>query len=169
MEEKPFKIVQISSDRWQEFKELRLRALVQNPCAFDSSPEEESHLSEEVWRERLEDHHGFKVFAEKDGRLIAKMEVEWRDIKKVNFIAEVYGVFIEEHYRGQNLGKLLMDEVERVSRTHNIQKLWLDVVVTQQAAMKLYKKLGFREIGRMEKAIKVDGEYYDKLLMEKFI
>jgi len=162
-------VIQITQDRWQEYRELRLKALMDNPLAFDSSPKEEGQLSDEEWKEKLHEPNDFKVFVEDNGRLVAKMEVEWNMREKVRHIAEVYGVYIDPTYRGQGLGKMLMDEIERLAKDHGIEKLWLDVVVTQEPAKKLYRKLGFREIGRTEKSIKVDGKYYDKLLMEKLL
>lgn len=162
-------VVQITPERWIEYKELRLKALKDNPLAFDSSPEDEEQLSEEEWKEKLAEENDFKVFIEDNRRLIAKMEVEWDKRAKVRHIAEVYGVYIDPQYRGKGLGKMLMDAVEKLAPQHDIKKLWLDVVVTQAPAMGLYRKLGFREIGRTEMSIQVDGAYHDKLLMEKIL
>jgi ribosomal protein S18 acetylase RimI-like enzyme len=161
-------IIQISPDRWHEYKSIRLEALNDNPYAFDSSPDEEN-FTDEHWQEKLKEPNDFKIFAEDNGKLVAKMEVEWDMRKKIKHNAEIYGVYINPEYRGQGLGKLLMDEVEKVAKEHGITRLWLDVVVTQEAAMKLYRTSGFREIGRTEKSIQVDNTYYDKLLMEKLI
>lgn len=161
-------LIQITPDRWQEYKAIRLQALENNPLAFDSSPDEEN-FSEGVWKEKLEEANDFKVFVEDNGKLVAKMEVEWDSRKKVRHNAEVYGVYIDPAYRGKGLGIMLMNEVERLAKEHGIMRLWLDVVVTQEPAMALYRKLGFREIGKTEQSIKVDGQYHDKLLMEKLI
>ena len=162
-------VIQINPGRWQEYKELRLKSLRDNPLAFDSSPEEEEAFTDKEWQEKLEEDNGFKVFIEDNGKLVAKMEVEWDKRAKIRHIAEVYGVYIDTEYRGKGIGKLLMEEIERLAKHHNIEKLWLDVVVTQLPAMGLYRKLGFREIGQTHMSIKVNGEYHDKLLMEKLI
>ncbi len=162
-------VIQITPERWQEYKDLRLKALRDNPLAFDSSPEDEERLSEEEWKEKLEEENDFKIFIEDNGKLVAKMEVEWDKRAKVRHIAEVYGVYIDPDYRGKGLGSMLMNEIERLAPQHGIKKLWLDVVVTQAPAMGLYRKLGFREIGKTEMSIQVDGQYHDKLLMEKLL
>ena len=162
------KVIVLSTDRWKEYKEIRIQALNDNPFAFDSSPDEEEFTDEE-WKEKLEEPNDFKVFIENNGKLIGKMEVEWDQRRKIKHNAEVYGVYIAPEYRGKGLGKMLMDEVEKLAKEHGITRLWLDVVVTQKPAIGLYRKLGFREIGRTEKSLKTNGEYYDKLLMEKLL
>ena len=161
-------IIQLSPERWQEYKAIRIKALNDNPFAFDTSPEEED-FSDEEWEKKMKEPNEFKVFAEDNGRLVGKMEVEWDTRQKICHNAEVYGVYVDPKYRGQGLGKMLMEEVERVAKEHGITRLWLDVVVTQEPAMALYRKLGFREIGRTEKSLKANDIYYDKLLMEKLI
>lgn len=162
------KIIQLSPERWLDYKTIRLRSLNDNPFAFDSSADEENFTDIE-WKDKLESTNGFKVFVEDNGHLVGKMEVDWDERKKIRHNAEVYGVYIDPEYRGKGLGKMLMDEVEKLAREHEITRLWLDVVVTQKPAMALYRKLGFREIGRTEKSLKTNGEYYDKLLMEKLL
>ncbi|MDO8618450.1 MAG: GNAT family N-acetyltransferase [Candidatus Daviesbacteria bacterium] len=162
-------LVQISSDRWEEYKAIRLKALADNPYSFDASPDEELGLTDEEWKDRLSDPNAFRVFAQVDGKLVAKVEVDWKSSRKISHVAEVYGVYIDPEYRGQRLGGKLMTEIETLAKAHGIRKLWLDVVTTQEPAMSLYRSAGFREVGRLEQATYVNGQYYDKLLMEKLI
>jgi RimJ/RimL family protein N-acetyltransferase len=47
-----------------------------------------------------------------------------------------------------------------------VLKIKLAVVTGQEAAVKLYKSFGFRQIGIIEKELCVDGTYYDEYKME---
>jgi RimJ/RimL family protein N-acetyltransferase len=50
-----------------------------------------------------------------------------------------------------------------------IAKIKLAVNSEQQAAIKLYKKFGFEIVGKLEKELFVDGQYYDELMMERHL
>lgn len=46
-------VVTLSSDHWQQYRDIRLLALKSDPYAFGSSYEEEMNLTENDWRNRL--------------------------------------------------------------------------------------------------------------------
>jgi len=45
----------------------------------------------------------------------------------------------------------------------------LTVNPKQKAAVRLYKKYGFKIVGKLRKYLLVNGKFYDELVMEKFI
>ena len=49
-----------------------------------------------------------------------------------------------------------------------VEKLQLEVVADNQAAIALYQAMGFTAFGRETRALKYDGRYFDELLMVKF-
>lgn len=162
-------ITQISPDRWQEYKELRLESLRDFQIAFDSSYDEEATLTDQEWQEKFSDPNYFAIFAEDDGKLVGKMEVEWDPRRILRHIGELFGVYIKPEYQHHGIGSLLWEEVEKIAKTKGLEKFWLDVISTNEPAIHLYKKMGFEILCTREKAAKVDGMYYDKLLMEKFL
>lgn len=162
-------ITQLSPDRWKEYKELRLESLRDFPVSFDSSVDEEENLSDEQWQEKFSNPTNYIIFAEDDGKLVGKMEVEWDPRRNIKHIGEIFGVYIKPAYQGQGIGMRLWEEVEKIAKTKGIEKFWLDVISINESAIHLYKKMGFQTLCTREKAAKVDGVYYDKLLMEQFI
>jgi RimJ/RimL family protein N-acetyltransferase len=52
---------------------------------------------------------------------------------------------------------------------NGVIKIELTVNPVQKAAVRLYRKYGFKQAGRTKKALKIDGKYYDELFMEKFL
>ncbi|MBI2011554.1 hypothetical protein HYS91_02180 [Candidatus Daviesbacteria bacterium] len=47
-------IIKLNPNRWEEYKELRLQALKENPEAFGSTYEEAADKPDKEWKSRLE-------------------------------------------------------------------------------------------------------------------
>lgn len=50
-----------------------------------------------------------------------------------------------------------------------IRKMTLSVFSNNKNAIKLYKKVGFKVEGLCPKDVKINGRYYDSVLMYKFV
>jgi len=88
--------------------------------------------------------------------------------KKVNSHVATFGISIAKRYRGKGLGKLLMEKILiEAKRLSEIKIITLEVFAENQNAIKLYKKLGFNEYGRLPKGIKYKRRYIDNVLMYK--
>ena len=57
--------------------------------------------------------------------------------------AEILNLFVSEEYRGLGIGKKLMFNVFEVCKAENIQMLTLEVRVSNEYAIQMYKDLGF--------------------------
>jgi ribosomal protein S18 acetylase RimI-like enzyme len=159
-------IGRIDENRWVEARDLRLEALQKEPLAFGGSYEEEILLSENEWKKRLLN----TFFIQLDTLLIGQIVVTFSNRIKTKHIAYLYGVYLKEQYRGQGLGKMMMNEAMRVILDNsNISKIELEVNSINRVAVKLYESFGFKVIGKRTNAIQVDGLFYDELLMEKML
>ena len=79
------------------------------------------------------------------------------------------GMGVVESHRGKGLGtKLLTKALEHCPQSH-IKKVELVVYEKNYPALSLYRKLGFREVGISENYRKLDGIYYNAILMEKVL
>jgi len=76
---------------------------------------------------------------------------------------------IVEDYRGQGIGTKLFKELEQWASNHNIHRLELTVVTTNEAALVLYKKTGFEIEGTKKHSLFIDGEYVDEFYMSKLL
>lgn len=76
-------------------------------------------------------------------------------------------IVIHPSFDGQGIGMLLMDRfIKWAKETDGIEKIELLVRATNERAIHLYTKLGFREEGRLLKRIKIsDGKYIDDISM----
>ena len=76
--------------------------------------------------------------------------------------AEILNLFVLEEYRGQGIGKKLIDEVIKVCDKEKIDMLTLEVRVSNKYAIKMYEDIGFK-VGTVRKKYYENKE--DALLM----
>ena len=89
---------------------------------------------------------------------------------KTRHIAEIFGVYVRSDYRGRGIGTMLLEYALSTIRTNaRVIKVKLAVNPEQRAAVRLYGKMGFLEVGRFRKEIRVDDRYYDMVAMEKHL
>lgn len=152
--------------RWSEYRDIRLEALREEPSAFAGSYEEESPLPRESWEAGMAN----ALFATSDGMTVGVMTYRFLEEKKLLHIATICGVYVRAGHRGRGIGKRLLDRtLQEIRKNRKIVKINLHVNPLQEAAVKLYEQAGFTTVGRLRKDLFVDGEFYDELVMEKFL
>lgn len=77
------------------------------------------------------------------------------------------GLSIARHVRAVGLGQLFLQSLidEAIIWIPNLRLIQLSCFATNEVALKLYKKLGFIESGRIVGAILYKGEYIDEIIM----
>ena len=68
-------------------------------------------------------------------------------------------------YRRRGLGRQLATKAIQAARAVGIERVELEVFATNEAAIELYRTLGFTTEGIKHKARKLDGRYVDNVLM----
>lgn len=71
--------------------------------------------------------------------------------------AWIGGVGIVTGRRGEGIGERLMREAEAAARERGVERLWLEVLVQNEPAIRLYEKLGFERVRELE-VWSLDGE-----------
>ena len=156
----------LGADRWEEHKALRLEALESDPTAFGSSVSDEATLSESDWQRRA----GNALFAFADGKLVGTIAIIVSSKPKTKHVAEIFGVYVKASQRRKGIGKLLLEKaLEELGRNPEVEKIRLTVNPEQRAALALYRRAGFHEVGTLHRELKVGDRYYDELIMEKQI
>jgi len=61
--------------------------------------------------------------------------------------AEILTIVVPRRLRGRGLGHMLMDAVLRHLHAERVESLFLEVDETNAAALALYRRLGFQEVG----------------------
>ena len=161
-------IIRLPPEKWPEYKEIRLRSLKEEPQAFTVSYEEEENKPDAQWEYRLK--HSLFVFAQANDRLVGIMSSYIDRFKKSSHIAHIVNVYVDKDYRGQGVGKRLLSElIYDIKVNTSIKKIETTVTVGQDAAIHLYKSLGFKEAGKYHKSLYHNFIYYDEILMELLI
>jgi RimJ/RimL family protein N-acetyltransferase len=169
------KIGMMSPNRWKEYKELRLKALKEDPQAFGFSYEEEVDTPDKKWQAKLRKSQEKKsrviIFASDKNRLVGMIvaRLETEQIKQEH-VAEIVGFFVEKTYRGQGIGEKLFGRIlEELKTLPKIIKVELYVNPRQTSALAIYRRFGFQEIGTFRKELKMGNKFYDSLAMELFL
>lgn len=165
---KNFKIIPLPESRWQEFKDIRLEALTNEPVAFADEYKKEATKPGSHWKQRLVREYParLKLFLEIDGKLQGTIGsfIDEGD----SDVATIIMVYVRKKYRGQGFGKILLaDIVSRLSKLPVIKMLRLSVVSSQIPAIKTYESIGFKEIRCVKDEFLVDGKHYDEIVMER--
>jgi RimJ/RimL family protein N-acetyltransferase len=106
------------------------------------------------------------LVAECDDKIIGVTNIELgRGVQ--NHIGK-FGITIMRGYRGVGLGKYLMSEVIRLAKEELNPKpkiIQLEVYVNNIPAINLYKKLGFKIVGKIPKQIQYKGKLIAEFIM----
>lgn len=82
----------------------------------------------------------------------------------------ILGMGLLKEYRGKGIGQQLLEKAIEHAALHNgVEKVELEVYASNEAAINLYKKMGFEIEGLRVMARKLDGYYDDIMLMGKLL
>jgi phosphinothricin acetyltransferase len=84
------------------------------------------------------------------------------------FVADV-SVYVERGWRGQGVGRVLLEKLTELGRTHGFHKLVLSAFPSNAGGMALYAKSGFRTVGIYHEQGQLDGKWVDTIVMEKLL
>jgi ribosomal protein S18 acetylase RimI-like enzyme len=79
------------------------------------------------------------------------------------------GMAVAKPYRGQGIGRRLMEAVIEKARQNGIEKIELSVYASNLGAVALYVSAGFATEGKKLRGRLVDGSYDDVVLMGLFL
>lgn len=105
------------------------------------------------------------LVAAADGMLVGFSRCEGSELKRLSHKVE-FGVCVLKDYWGHQIGKKLLERSIFWADNNEIKKMALSVLETNETALHLYKKLGFRTEGVLRKdKLLSDGKFYDTIVM----
>lgn len=147
---------------WPSFKALRLEALLMHPEAFGSSYEEEAILSGDAFEKNFNKSNIFGAFQEK--QLVGCAGFFIHNPSKMTHRGVVFSMYIKPEYRSLGIGDALLKAVIAHAKKV-VMQLHLTVVTTNQSALRLYEKNGFRIYGTEPRSLKIGDQFYDEHMM----
>lgn len=159
-------ISQLPESAWQQYKSIRLKAVESDPQAFGCTLKEELMRSDAEWKHFL-NNMWFAIT--EDNKLVSMIGLLQDTGDKNKHRAALISFWVDPTYRGHEIGKKLIETIQKIAYEKNISKLYLQVTTTQSAAIKLYTLFGFEAIGTFKKHSKNEDRnlFFDQLLMEK--
>ncbi|MEF3307785.1 GNAT family N-acetyltransferase [Paenibacillus sp. GYB004] len=153
----------------QVYREVRLRALKNDPDAFGSTYEQEETKPLEQIIERIrhtKDQFTLGCFDDSN-TLVGIVNFSRENRLKTAHKGNIYGMYVEPQFRGRGVGKaLLLALIERAKKEcEGLEQIHLTVVSTNKSAKRLYVSLGFEVYGIEPRALKFNEQYYDEDLM----
>jgi len=153
----------------QAAREIRLQGLKEHPEAFGSSYEEEIGRTVEDWQARLQaspegEHVYFGAFADHD--LVGIIGFFRRRGAKLRHKGTIVSMYVRPAHRGKGVAAdLVRAVIEWVKKDPGIEEIQLTVVNENQAARRLYERLGFTAYAEEKRALKIGSRYYDETHM----
>lgn len=81
-------------------------------------------------------------------------------------VAEV-SVYVGERYRGEGIGRALLEALVNDSERSGIWMLQATIFALNAASVALHARCGFRVVGRRERIARLNGRWLDTILMER--
>jgi len=146
------RVRRVRPDEALRLRGLRLRALADAPLAFGSTLAREEAFPEAVWHERA------TAGAAGADRVTCVAEDGDRWIGMATGLLEeslapdatLVGMFVEADARGRGIGRALVEAVAEWARAGGAPCLYLWVTSTNDAALVLYARCGFRLTGKTQ-------------------
>ena len=147
------------------YRDIRLEALRLSPEAFGSAYETESVHPVGWFAERLA--HGAAIIgAFRDGELAGIVGFIAAQGPKQQHKGMLVGMYVRQQARCAGVGRLLVESALELA-VQSVELVQLAVVKGNEPACRLYQRAGFVEYGLEKHALKIDGRYYDDILMAK--
>ena len=137
---------EVGPDDWRTWRALRLASLAEAPDAFHSRLEDWLGAGEHVWRERLA-APGRYLVADQDGRPCGQVVAVPPD---QDGTADLISLWVAPNARGSGAADALVAAVLDRAGAWGATRLALHVVVGNERATALYRRLGFVDLGPVE-------------------
>lgn len=130
-----------------------------------SLEDEEKYLNS--FLEKISQRKAVKLLVICDEKIIGISDVTMKDLAQKHI--GVFGITVAKNFRGQGIGKMLMELMLKEAQKNLLQLeiIILDVFGSNNLAKKMYQKFGFVEYGLLPKGLKLEKGYADDVLMYK--
>ncbi|MBI3542437.1 MAG: GNAT family N-acetyltransferase [Deltaproteobacteria bacterium] len=157
----------LSSQATSRDELLKLHSLIASVYAaspYMSQPAEEKYPNVEALARELE--RSLVVVAEDGGRLQGYLTVARHDTAKLRHTAEL-NMGVAPAAQGRGVGRLLLETAFAALPERGIEIVYLHVRADNAPGVRLYESFGFERLCVLDRDTKIDGRYFDAVLMRK--
>ena len=154
------KIAPLLPEHWSMVRTIYGQGIATGNATFQSSPPE--------WTEWNDSHLPHSRLIATNGEQVAG----WAALTPVSGrcvyagVAEV-SVYVGTEYRGQNLGKRLLQALIESSEENGIWTLQAGIFPENIASLRIHEACGFRKVGYRERIGQLQGVWRDTVLLER--
>jgi ribosomal protein S18 acetylase RimI-like enzyme len=106
--------------------------------------------------------------AEINSKIVGDINVNIGRLQKDKHTAS-FGMGIIKEYRKMGIGSALVEDALKWIKEKGIEKISISVFSSNEAALSLYEKYGFKVEGKRLKQYKINEKYVDEILMAKWL
>nr|WP_242449810.1 GNAT family N-acetyltransferase [Staphylococcus delphini] len=92
------------------------------------------------------------------------MTVTTQKLRRIEHQATI-SMAVLRQFQGLGIGFDLIQHCKNWCQTHGITRIALTVVTENKTAIHLYERAGFKVEGEMRHTLKIQGQYYNELMM----
>lgn len=169
----PIHIRSLRAKDWQSLKELRLRALRENPKAYGISEADEADKPDEEWQalcQAAEDRSGkyYMVAESPEGSLIGMLGAMEIFGKHMRHQVEIIQGYVDPKFRRQKIMDRLFYALKaELEKADHLEQMIAWVTLHEnQVSKEMSEKWGFKLAGTLSKTVKYQGKYYDCCWLE---
>lgn len=152
------------------FRALRLKAIVEAPSAFTESITEITNKSVADCADQLQSHGkgDFVLGAFDDNNHLVGMVGFYRAMHdKQSHRGTLWGIYVAPEGRQQGIGgALITAAIEHAKKLPAMSNITLCVTSSNELAKRFYESKGFCAFGTEQRALKIDGVYFDETAMQ---
>ena len=122
--------------------------------------------AEKFLKEYSEDEKALLIFVFLNGEIAGSIGLRGvSNMMKLKHRAN-FGVMVRKKYWNLGIGNLLITRILQIAKDIGYEQVELGVFENNEKAIRIYKKIGFEEWGRVRRAFKLkNGNYYDEIIM----
>ena len=128
------------------------------------------HVPVEAVKRRIQASHdedNSMILIALDGeKIIARAELAGYPGARLHHNA-TFSISVRKEYWNRKIGTRLLTEILERAKNMNLRNIALEVVVDNKAAVALYHKMGFSDVGIYKKYWFANNVYHDAILMQK--
>lgn len=133
------KIRKVTGADWDELRQIRLEALLDEPAAYGSTYEESESWPDANWQKMASEW--LYYFAEVEGEVVGMLSGGYNDNHPGTWW--MYGMYVSPEFRGQGIADELVNAVCDWAKSEGADALYLHVTETLERSRGFYEKMGF--------------------------
>ena len=133
--------------------------------------EEEPKSEKDIGDWYVERHGGrfVVIVAERNDRLVGWASLNQYSHRCVDRGVADLSIYVERAARATGVGTALLWAIESRARQHDFHKIVVFALAVNAAGLRLYRKVGYRDVGLFKEHGRLDGAYVDVAAMEKIL